>query len=504
MISGDYKERKRVNKKGVQVTDKIVTSTSGTEYLIGGKMGAGGVARVFRAKRLRDGKKFAFKEYLPSPELAKIHRNIKRNVQKLISNPILDDDGKPLKSFVMPVEIVELPASHSFGYVMEVVDTSNYIPLKKLWRDYPDARIMCRLCKNIAHLFTRLHLGTGWCYKDINEDNIYIDPGTGDFYIIDCDNISVPKTKTISGTPGYMAPEVYVNHMPDTRTDQFSMAVFFYRLLVGGYPMEGKKTQDYLKSTNQAVQDAAAVIYGSDALFTFDPVDPANTIRGLVDENSEKNTKVYQLQTKMWDYLPDEVKQCFYKTFSEGLPDAKRAIRTTDKIWYDTFDAIEKEGLVKCSCGNYAFGSHRPGKICPYCNQKLPLLPKAAGSVHTPVRKSASVLPSRPVRQKELTKAVFRATRNVEPKHLTVTAERKGEMRGSQIHPQFSNRNLMRIEYSAKRSALSAVNLSVFTWSVSQDGVKSICPPGKRVILTPGCVLTIQHRQLQLKVMELK
>ena len=84
MEKGDYKERKRIAKSGKQVTDKIVVSTSGTEYVIGPKMGQGGVARVFRARRVTDGKEFAFKEYVPTPERMKIHREIKKNLQTLI------------------------------------------------------------------------------------------------------------------------------------------------------------------------------------------------------------------------------------------------------------------------------------------------------------------------------------------------------------------------------------------------------------------------------------
>ena len=73
MIAGDYRERKRVNRKGKIVIDKIVTSASGTEYVIGPKMGQGGVARVFRCRREKDKKEFAFKEYVPSEEKMKLH-----------------------------------------------------------------------------------------------------------------------------------------------------------------------------------------------------------------------------------------------------------------------------------------------------------------------------------------------------------------------------------------------------------------------------------------------
>ena len=376
MIAGDYREKKRINKKGKMVVDKIVTSAAGTEYAIGPKMGQGGVARVFRCRRVRDGHEFAFKEYVPSEEKMKVHRGIRRNLQELVAHPITDKDGSPLSSFIGPIELIDLPASKGFGYVMELVDTDRMVEVKKLWRRYPDARVLCRIGKNVANLFARLHLGIGWCYKDINEGNIYIDPDTGDVCIVDCDNISIPQTKTIKGTTCYMAPEIYDTGKPDANTDKFSMAVYYYRLLVGGYPLDGKKTIEYLKRTEQCIQEAAPVIYGKEALFAFDENDSANSIRSLV---SGEDGEMYRQQVKMWDNLPEEIKQCFCRTFGAGLQ--KPGSRTTDTVWYQCFDQIEKNGLVKCRCGRYNFGSSEKAKKCLFCGAALKKLPKTpAGS----------------------------------------------------------------------------------------------------------------------------
>ena len=258
MIAGDYTERKRKARSGKIVIDKIVKSTTGVEYAIGKKLGAGGVASVFRARRLSDKKECVFKEYVPAPETRRTHSAIKKNIQNLMRNPLTEDDGvTPLHSFIGPMDkdsLIELPASKSFGYVMELVDTKAFLPVPKLWHHdmYPDADILCKACANIAQLFKRIHF-KGWCYKDINEGNIYINNKTGDIRIIDCDNISVQSSKTIKATDGFMAPEVYVTSTPDTYTDYFSMAVLFYRLFVGGFPMDGKKTRSFLINNNLSV-----------------------------------------------------------------------------------------------------------------------------------------------------------------------------------------------------------------------------------------------------------
>lgn len=495
MIFGDYTERKRKAQSGKMVTDKIVKSTTGVEYAIGKKLGAGGVAKVYKARRLSDKKECVFKEYVPSPESRRMHNAIKRNIQNLMKNPLTEDDGKtPLQSFIGPLDkdsLIELPQSKGFGYVMELVDTKSFLPVPNLWhRDaYPDALIICKACINIAHLFRRVHF-KGWCYKDINEGNIYINNKTGEIRIIDCDNISVQSTKTIKGTDGYMAPEVYVTSTPDTYTDYFSMAVLFYRLLVGGYPMDGKKTRQYLLNNNLSVQEAASTIYGSMAVFAFDPKDHSNEIRKLVDP---LNPLLYEIQTKRWNRLPSEIQQTFCQTFSTGLTNANRNKRATDRDWMKTFEVLQTTGLVKCKCGKLNFGDKQKKVECNFCKAKLPLL-KSVGT-QPPVNP--------PISTTELTTVTFKARRDIAPTHLDIVAKRKQQLQGKAIYAGL-NEGWMRIEYSKSKNMLSAVNLSNYTWTISDGGNKKACAPGGRVVLKKGLVITVLKRQLQLTVAEIK
>ena len=511
MIAGDYTERKRRTQSGKTVVDKVVKSTTGGEYSIGKKLGAGGVARVFRARRLSDKKECVFKEYVPSPESRRMHNAIKRNIQNLMKNPLTEDDGKtPLQSFIGPLDkdsLIELPQSKGFGYVMELVDTKSFLPVPNLWhRDvYPDAQIICKACINIAHLFRRVHF-KGWCYKDINEGNIYINNQTGEIRIIDCDNISVQSTKTIKGTDGYMAPEVYVTSTPDTYTDYFSMAVLFYRLLVGGYPMDGKKTRQYLLSNNLSVQEAASTIYGSMAVFAFDPKDRSNEIRKLVDP---LNPQLYEIQTRRWNRLPIEIQQTFCQTFSTGLTNVNRNKRATDRAWMKTFEVLKASGLVKCKCGKLNFGDKQKKVECNFCKAKLPMLksvgtqpPKPINPVKKPTVQKPPVQKS-PISTAELTTVTFKARRDIAPTRLDIVAKRKQQLQGKAIYAGL-NEGWMRIEYSKSKNMLSAVNLSNFTWTISDGGNKNACAPGGRVVLKKGLVITVLKRQLQLTVADIK
>ena len=314
------------------------------------------------------------------------------------------------------------------------------------------------------------------------------------------------STKTIKGTDGYMAPEVYVTSTPDTYTDYFSMAVLFYRLLVGGYPMDGKKTRQYLLSNNLSVQEAASTIYGSMAVFAFDPKDCSNEIRKLVDP---LNPQLYEIQTRRWNRLPTEIQQTFCQTFSTGLTNVNRNKRATDRAWMKTFEVLKASGLVKCKCGKLNFGDKQKKVECNFCKAKLPMLksvgtqpPKPINPVKKPTVQKPPVQKS-PISTAELTTVTFKARRDIAPTRLDIVAKRKQQLQGKAIYAGL-NEGWMRIEYSKSKNMLSAVNLSNFTWTISDGGNKKACAPGGRVVLKKGLVITVLKRQLQLTVADIK
>ena len=501
MKVGDYVTKQRVVKNGKTITDKIVVSTTGVEYAIGPKFNSGGVAPVYRAYRVKDKKKCVFKEYVPSnkPEIMLIHRAIKKNIKSLIEKPIMESDHKTkLKSFVGPmdnVSLIELPESKGFGYIMELVDTKTFLSIPKIRHSketYPDAKCLCKAFKNIADFFRNVHF-MGWCYKDINEGNIYINPKTGDIKIIDCDNISPQSVKTVFGTFDYLAPEVYITETPDTYTDYFSMAVLFYRILIGGFPLDGKKTKEYLLKTNSSVKDSAHIIYGSQALFAFDPIDKSNSIYRLEDKD---NPNLYKLQAKKWDNLPECVKNAFIQTFSTGLKIDNKHKRFKDKDWSSLFEELETNGLVKCKCGKYNFGSSTKENTCYYCGKKLP-------KITIPQKKQTSPIVQNTPNSKELLSVVLKVKRDVAPTNFSVEIKRKEQLVGNDIYPGLCD-NWTRLEYSQAKNLLSLINLTNYTWIITDNGKNIECKPNERLILKKNLIITILRRQLQITVSETK
>ena len=461
---------------------KTVISRTGEKYVIGPKLGKGGVGKVYKTKRLSDGKNFAFKEYVRNEKNKGIHLNILQNIENLIRNPIKGEDGNILNSVVLPLEIVDLNASESFGYIMERVDLKNYLTLKKVWSNkypYPDAKALCKICENIALFFQRLHVGTGVCYKDVNEGNIYFNPKTGDIKVIDNDNIGIPKNFTIKGTPGYIAPEIYMGLRPDNRSDQFSLAVFLYRLLVGGYPLEGKKTVNYVKTHEVFEGEAGRELYGENALFAFDPIDSSNEIRSLKDSP-------YPYQTKCWDELPNELKECFINTFSTCLQKNKRANRTTDKKWFNVFQELEKS-LKRCSkCNKNSFYN---ATVCRHCGQKFGNERKSANNLTEPQNADFRIK----------IKAVDGTIKNDR-----IKIRRSEIIRGKQIWIQLNDFPLMKLKYNPGMKKLALENLSSEKWLIIQkDGTRGECKNNERVVLDIGVTITIIPNKLQMTLLSI-
>ena len=482
-----------------KMTGRRVVSHYGNEYIIGKKFDAGGVAKVFHAQKVGDKKEYVFKEYVPKPETRMIHATIKKNLITLIQKPLLDASGNKLSHFVPPLDIIALK-SGGFGYIMDKVDTSTYKSVEKILNHhdyYPNARSLCRFCRGFANFFQTIHL-RGWCYKDINEGNIYINPDNGDFWVIDCDNISVAKNKTILGTAGYMAPEIYKTETPDKFSDFFSTATFFFRLFIGSYPMDGPATEQYMIQRDLSVDGAAPVIYGTNALFAFHPKDKRNAVYMAT---SDKN---YQIQTRKWNALPVQIKKCMIQTFVTALPFDKRQHRTRDDQWIKCFEDLEKNHLVQCKkCKKYNFDNR---KTCYCCGKDLPKITVLNNQSKTktgtqPVKNTVSSAPPKPEYE-----VVFDYLRIVNGKQeggrLAINLDEN--IPGKRLHPDFSNAPILYAHYREKEKKYTIHNLGPLTWGLARDGRNAEQPAGTEVEINTGLVIKVDKTKCLLKVLGIR
>lgn len=366
-------------KRGIKVP--IITTDNSNKYEIIEKIGKGGFGVVWKVKRVSDGTIFAFKFFEESDDVKMklAHNQIRRNIDNLIKRPIKYSDGSYLKGFVRPIEMVSNAAGKKgFGYIMDYVEVKKYATIYKAWKRHdvygPDALETCALCKAIAHVFDKIH-ASGRGYKDISEGNLCFEPSTGRIFVMDCDNVAAGNVKTVFGTPKYVAPEVYETEYPNSISDRYSMSVFFYRLLVGGYPLEGQKTVSYMMK-NGVSDDVIAVakkLYSEEALFAFDEKDQSNRIVNITDPSiHQDDIETWKIQAHCWNILPDKIKALFQRVFSENLKGDAKDRRPTENQWIDAFDDVIQNSLVKCKCGKHNFvGSG----YCSFCQKKLPAPP---------------------------------------------------------------------------------------------------------------------------------
>ena len=126
--------------------------------------------------------------------------------------------------------------------------------------------------------------------------------------------------------------------------------------------MDGRASEEYLVNTDMSLNEAASVIYGSHALFAFDPHNHSNFIRNYVNKHKPR---MYELQTQRWDAIDDRLKMCFIQTFSDGLQGDSKRKRTIDREWMQAFKVAAKTGLKQCLiCHRRLFVGRT---VCPWC-----------------------------------------------------------------------------------------------------------------------------------------
>lgn len=208
-------------------------------YEVEKKVGRGGMATVFRARRLNETELFAIKvlhpEFAATLVADRFHREI----------AILADLDHP--------NIVPLLESEKVGslvyYVMpyareaslrERLDNARWLPIDETIRITTD--IAAAL--DYAHAHNVVH-------RDIKPENIMFDGGRAkvcDFgvarAIVRAGGEGISSSGLVVGTPAYMSPEQASGSAPvGGRSDLYSLACLVYEMLIGEPPFTGRTAQ---------------------------------------------------------------------------------------------------------------------------------------------------------------------------------------------------------------------------------------------------------------------
>ena len=356
---------------GMLDSTTALRTASGEEVTLAGLIGSGGQGEVYRSRHHGDEK--ALKWYYPdsaTPEQREI-------VEDLIARRWSDD------RFLWPQALV-LGNDGQFGYLMRM-RPPRFAGLSDHFRREVDVRHreLLAACIHLVEAYRTLH-SQGIAYRDINQGNVFFDPRSGEVLVCDNDNAIVEgRVAGITGTVDFMAPELIRGDsgaIPRTQTDLHSLAVLLFEMLITQHPLKGA-----LEYGIGCIDTAAKIqIFGTDAVFVFDPVDTRN--RPVPGEQDD-------LQAG-WDALPESMRRLFTKAFTDGLHHPERRVRETQ--WRDALSGA-RDMIACCQrCGrqNILGRQQASPQRCWSCQQLLavPLALEitAAGS---PARRTVLLAP---------------------------------------------------------------------------------------------------------------
>lgn len=336
-------------------TDDKVTLRDGSEVTVTGKIGDGGQGIVYRVRDDGTGKEYALKWYfygcMENPE--KFYKHLARNVYEI---------GTPGSEYIWAKQLTKYFEGETFGYIMEIIP-SEYKPMSKYLmtaESFADTTAMVNAAINMVAAIKKLH-DKGYSYKDLHDENFFIEPKSGRILICDTDNVTGPNEESnIIGKPYYIAPEVVRgDKMPDKYSDRHSLAVLIFYLLIGDHPLMGRKTSVPIL-TNRLDKK----FFGTEPLFIYDAKNNSNApVEGL-HENARA----------LWKYFPSYVREFFQRAFSQASLH-NPAQRPIEQEWIHILMRL-KSSIARCpQCGEEIFVESDRETHCHSCGCNF----KAAG-----------------------------------------------------------------------------------------------------------------------------
>ncbi len=230
------------------------------KYLIEAKLGSGGMATVYRAKRLLIGDTVAIK--ILHPGQVDDRQSVERFRREAEAAARLKHPN------VVPIYDFGVASDELVYLVMEFVEGKS---IREMLQEHGPfapkmaAEIITQVCSALeaAHKKNIVH-------RDIKPDNIVVDTTPGgisvrvlDFGIAwmrDVSTASLTATGNVVGTPHYMSPEQCLGEEPDPRSDIYSVGIVLFEMLTGVVPFNSRvSTAVVIQHVNQAPPSLRAI-----------------------------------------------------------------------------------------------------------------------------------------------------------------------------------------------------------------------------------------------------
>ena len=230
-----------------KVIDRLRRATTG-RFDVKRRLGVGGMAAVYLAYDMRLDRKVALKVMLPQLELvdgmaARFADEGRKSARLYHPNIVLVHEViDELDDLVMLV--MKLIEGASLEQVVPCVPPTPSLELRRL----PVSAALSVLVQ-VAAALEYAH-AEGVFHRDIKPSNVMMTVG-GDAIITDfgiakvTDIAHTPTSSTLMGTPTYMSPEQWKGQQITGASDQYSLGVMAYELLVGEPPFIGPMLDVY-------------------------------------------------------------------------------------------------------------------------------------------------------------------------------------------------------------------------------------------------------------------